>query len=180
VLDIKVGFAWAFVYPLWLASLGPSCGLFSWRTSPPRPPVARFARAFVFPGLAASVRYQTKATEARVKPAPRKECHNLTYEGPRGPSAARPGWGVSPSKERHSLRRPERSETRSEGPVNKSSCFLGDPPPDPRFLASLGALSLVELDHCSVVDLLYGRKGPKDLLVDDGALPVTYEPRVVQ
>ena len=35
--------------------------------------------------------------------------------------------------------------TRSEGPLTKSSCFLGDPPPDPLFLASLGALSLVEL-----------------------------------
>jgi len=29
--------------------------------------------------------------------------------------------------------------------VSKSSYFLGDPPPDPRFLASLGGLSLVEL-----------------------------------
>jgi hypothetical protein len=38
------------------------------------------------------------------------------------------------------------------GPVSKSSYFLGDPPPDPRFLASLGALSLVEHDHCSAVD----------------------------
>jgi hypothetical protein len=28
---------------------------------------------------------------------------------------------------------------------NLSSIFLGDPPPDPRFLASLGALSLVGL-----------------------------------
>jgi hypothetical protein len=43
-----------------------------------------------------------------------------------------------------------RSERRDGG----SSDFLGDPPPDPRFLASLGALSLIELDHCSVVDLL--------------------------
>ena len=34
-----------------------------------------------------------------------------------------------------------------------SSYFLGDPPPDPRFLASLGTLSPVELDHCSVVDI---------------------------
>jgi hypothetical protein len=34
--------------------------------------------------------------------------------------------------------------------------FLGDPTPDPRFLASLGALSLVELDYCSLVDLLTG------------------------
>ena len=32
--------------------------------------------------------------------------------------------------------------------ANKSLCFLGDPPPDPRFLASLGALSLVKLHHC--------------------------------
>jgi hypothetical protein len=35
--------------------------------------------------------------------------------------------------------------------VSKSSYFLADPPPDPRFLASLGTLSLVELDHCPVV-----------------------------
>ena len=34
--------------------------------------------------------------------------------------------------------------------------FLGDPPPNPRFLASLGTLSLMELDHCSVVDPLNG------------------------
>jgi hypothetical protein len=47
------------------------------------------------------------------------------------------------------------------GHVSKSSYFLGDPPPDPRFLASLGALSLVELDHCSVVDVLTGWIGPK-------------------
>jgi hypothetical protein len=33
----------------------------------------------------------------------------------------------------------------ADGPVSKSSCFLGDPPPDPRFLASLGALSLLHL-----------------------------------
>jgi hypothetical protein len=30
--------------------------------------------------------------------------------------------------------------SRAEGPVSKSWCFLGDPAPDPRFLASLGAL----------------------------------------
>jgi hypothetical protein len=36
-----------------------------------------------------------------------------------------------------------------------SSNFLGDPPPDPRFLASLGALSWVELDHCCVVDFVW-------------------------
>jgi hypothetical protein len=46
--------------------------------------------------------------------------------------------------------------SRSEGPVGKSSYFPGDPPPDPRFLASLGALSLVELGHCS------GWTGPKE------------------
>jgi hypothetical protein len=33
----------------------------------------------------------------------------------------------------------------SKGPAGGSSDFLGDPPPDPRFLASLGALSCVEL-----------------------------------
>jgi len=37
---------------------------------------------------------------------------------------------------------------------SKSSHFLGDPPPDPRFLASLDTLSPVEPDHCSVIDLL--------------------------
>jgi hypothetical protein len=31
--------------------------------------------------------------------------------------------------------------------VRKSSYFLGDPHPDPRFLASLGALSLVYQEH---------------------------------
>ena len=41
----------------------------------------------------------------------------------------------------------------SEGPAGGSSDFLGDPPPNPRFLASLGALSWAELHHCSVVDL---------------------------
>ena len=46
------------------------------------------------------------------------------------------------------------SAPRSEERVSKSSYFLGDPPPDPRFLASLGVLSLVEFDHCFVVGLL--------------------------
>jgi hypothetical protein len=32
------------------------------------------------------------------------------------------------------------------GPVGQLWYFLGDPPPDPRFLASLGVLSLAELD----------------------------------
>jgi hypothetical protein len=41
-----------------------------------------------------------------------------------------------------------------------SSYFLGHPPPDPRFLASLGTLSLVELDQS------FGWTGPKYLLVD--------------
>ena len=36
---------------------------------------------------------------------------------------------------------------RSEGPASKSSYFLGDPPPDPRFLASLGALSLAQFHN---------------------------------
>ena len=31
--------------------------------------------------------------------------------------------------------------------VSKSSYVLGDSPPDPRFLASLGALSLVKLSY---------------------------------
>jgi hypothetical protein len=60
------------------------------------------------------------------------------------------GWGAAPYTPRSSLRSRLRIESlqlisRSEGPVSKSSYFLGDPPPDPRFLASLGALSLVEL-----------------------------------
>ena len=38
--------------------------------------------------------------------------------------------------------------SRSDGPVGESSYFLGDPPPDPRFLASLGALSLAQLHNC--------------------------------
>jgi hypothetical protein len=42
---------------------------------------------------------------------------------------------------------------RSKGPVCGSSDFLGDPPPDPRFLASLGALSWADLHHC--VQLIY-------------------------
>jgi hypothetical protein len=33
------------------------------------------------------------------------------------------------------------------GSVSKSSYILGDPPPDPRFLASLGALLLAHLHH---------------------------------
>jgi hypothetical protein len=45
------------------------------------------------------------------------------------------------------------------GGVSKSSSFLGDPPPDPRFLASLGELSLVELDHCSVLEIPTGWTG---------------------
>jgi hypothetical protein len=81
--------------------------------------------------------------------------------------------------------------------VSKSSYFLGDPPPDPRLLASLGSLSLVELDHCSVLEVLtgwtynlpltacrakrenggLGHPGPKDLLVSHrtswGILPHT-------
>jgi hypothetical protein len=38
-----------------------------------------------------------------------------------------------------------RLKRRNIGPVSEPSYFLGDPPPDPRFLASLGALSLGEL-----------------------------------
>jgi hypothetical protein len=36
-------------------------------------------------------------------------------------------------------------------PAGGTSAFLGDPPPDPRFLASLGALSWVDVHHCCVV-----------------------------
>jgi hypothetical protein len=52
-----------------------------------------------------------------------------------------------------------------EAPVSRSSCFLGDPPPDPRFLASLGALSLLELDHRTVFEILASWTGPNDLLL---------------
>jgi hypothetical protein len=45
---------------------------------------------------------------------------------------------------------------RSKGPAGRSSEFLGDLPPDPRFLASLGILWWAELDHCCVVDLFGG------------------------
>jgi hypothetical protein len=38
--------------------------------------------------------------------------------------------------------------SRSFAPGSKSSNFLGDPPPDPRFLASLGTLSLAQLHNC--------------------------------
>jgi hypothetical protein len=31
--------------------------------------------------------------------------------------------------------------------------FLGDPSPDPRFLASLSPLSSVQIHHCCVVDV---------------------------
>ena len=43
------------------------------------------------------------------------------------------------------------------------SCFLGDPPPDPRFLASLGALSVVGLDHCTVLEILASWTGPNEV-----------------
>ena len=46
---------------------------------------------------------------------------------------------------------------KSKGPAGGSSDFLGDPPPDPRFLASLGAQSRVELHHSCVVDLFGGQ-----------------------
>jgi hypothetical protein len=46
-------------------------------------------------------------------------------------------------------------------PAGGSSDFLGDPPPDPRFLASLGAQSLVELHHSgNLVDLFGLWTGP--------------------
>jgi hypothetical protein len=50
----------------------------------------------------------------------------------------------------------------TEGPVSKSSCFLGDPPPDPRFLASLDTLWSVELHHFFVAGFLFlfGQRGP--------------------
>jgi hypothetical protein len=47
---------------------------------------------------------------------------------------------------------------RSPGVTGGSSDFLGDPPPDPRFLASLGAQSWVELHHCCI--LRYERAEP--------------------
>jgi hypothetical protein len=56
---------------------------------------------------------------------------------------------------------------RSEGPVGGTSDFLGYPPPDPRFLASLGALSWVELIY------LRGLRTRMFSLACDGAVPVT-------
>jgi hypothetical protein len=41
-------------------------------------------------------------------------------------------------------------EQSQDGPVTESSYFLGDPPPDPRFLASLGALSLAQPHNCLI------------------------------
>jgi hypothetical protein len=82
-------------------------------------------------------------------------------------------WGARP-RERRFKRRPYKSHTNAHrsfcsgglGACPKemrvrqvrrtfggSSDFLGDPPPDPRFLASLGALSWVELHYCCGVDL---------------------------
>jgi hypothetical protein len=75
--------------------------------------------------------------------------------------------------------------TQAEGPVSKSSYFLGDPPPDPRFLASLGALQIGTLSSFFLGDpppnprfpaplgtlqigtapSLTEHPGPKDLLV---------------
>jgi hypothetical protein len=46
--------------------------------------------------------------------------------------------------------------------VSKSSYILGDPPPDPRFLASLGARSLVTYNS---ITALTAHPGPKDMLV---------------
>jgi hypothetical protein len=53
---------------------------------------------------------------------------------------------------------------RALGHVGWTSDVLGDPPPDPRFLASLGALSWVEL-IVGRADLL---TGPSDLDVRSG------------
>ena len=39
-------------------------------------------------------------------------------------------------------------QTTHNTPVSMSMCFLGDPPPDPRFLASLGTLPLAQLHNC--------------------------------
>jgi hypothetical protein len=79
-----------------------------------------------------------------------------------GPSGASPGgiwgvWGILPGNDVDPIRGLRESPgnfndvTRYEGPgesVSKSSCFLGDPPPDPRFLASLRMLSLAQLLNC--------------------------------
>jgi hypothetical protein len=76
--------------------------------------------------------------------------------GPKEP-ATMSSWYKFPVTARRAKR-----ENGGLGPVSKSSYFLGDPPPDPRFLASLGALSLVELDNCSVLEILTGATGPKE------------------
>jgi hypothetical protein len=46
--------------------------------------------------------------------------------------------------------------------VSKSSYFLGDPPPDPRFLALLSALSLVELTYINQTGCNDAKKRPFD------------------
>jgi hypothetical protein len=56
-------------------------------------------------------------------------------------------------------------------PVSMSSYFLGDPPPEPCFLASLGALSLVELDHYSVLEIWTRSKRPATM--SSLGIPVT-------
>jgi hypothetical protein len=50
---------------------------------------------------------------------------------------------ASPAPSTHPPKRSSMSQGRSEGAKGGTSDFLGDPPPDPRFLASLGALSWV-------------------------------------
>ena len=51
------------------------------------------------------------------------------------------------------LNPPDRPGSLRSGLAGGLSDFLGDPPPDPRFLASLGALSWVDVYHCCVVGL---------------------------
>jgi hypothetical protein len=51
------------------------------------------------------------------------------------------------------LNPPDRPGSLRLGLAGGLSDFLGDPPPDPRFLASLGALSWVDVHHCCVVGL---------------------------
>jgi hypothetical protein len=68
-----------------------------------------------------------------------------------------------------------RTDTNARERTKKGKSGLGPNIVRLRFLFLGNRLSLVELDYCSVVDLLTSWTGPKDLLVDDEVLPMTYE-----
>jgi hypothetical protein len=77
------------------------------------------------------------AMSATTRPAPTKK------KNASGAIPPYPLWQVQGSESRRTARPRGEAITRSEGPVSKLSYFLGDPPPYPRFLASLGALPSV-------------------------------------